>query len=111
MCCFGEGGQHSRTMKLEGVGALTRQTHTTPVCSSAGVLPVHPSPVGKYPHLVARVVSKAAKKAATTAPGASTRWQSEVTVNFHEVAVGTTIEKFIEIANVSPVSTDIFFTD
>ena len=70
-------------------------------------LSVHPSPVGKYPHLMARVVSKAAKKAATTAPGASTRWQSEVTVNFHEVAVGTTVEKFIEIANVSPVSTDI----
>ncbi len=72
-----------------------------------------PSPrpsVGKYPHLVARVASKAAKKAEHIAPSTSLGWRSEVTVNFHEVAVGATIEKYIEIANVSPVSTDNFFT-
>ena len=72
-----------------------------------------PSPcpsVGKYPHLVARVASKAAKKVEPRAPSTSLGWRSEVTVNFHEVAVGATIEKYIEIANVSPVSTDIFFT-
>lgn len=64
-----------------------------------------PGPLlGKYPHLVARVASKAAKKAASTAAGTSTGRQSEVTVNFHEVAVGATVEKYIEIANVSPVS-------
>ena len=72
-----------------------------------------PSPcpsVGKYPHLVARVASKAAKKAEPRAPSTSLGWRSEVTVNFHEVAVGATTDKYIEIANVSPVSTDIFIT-
>ena len=72
------------------------------VCQFHSPLP-HPL-LGKYPHLVARVASKAAKKAASTAPGTSTGRQSEVTVNFHEVAVGATVEKYIEIANVSPVS-------
>ena len=68
------------------------------------VLPTPLLCIGKYPHLVARVVSKSTKKMAATAPGTS--WQPEVTVNFHEVAVGTTVEKCIEIANVSPVRTD-----
>ena len=55
---------------------------------------------GKYPHLV---VNASKKKQSSTV-----KRNGEVVINFGEVPVQTTAEKWIELQNLSPVSCNLF---